>query len=265
MCLLSVLDPGGRRYVSTLGPENPEWMPVHDAWVREVRDRGMRVDLAAVEGGREEFDDLVAGASCCVTTSVAEGFGYAFLEPFAWGMGVIGRDLPEITADFREEGLDLGATYPRLGVPLDWVGEEAFRSALAPAMHAAWTAYGVRMGAEAVDRAVEASVVDGRVDFGRLDEPMQRAVIARCCDSAAARTQCEMSDFSLPELQDITANRDVLARVYGIPAYGGKLVRIYRAVGKSSSQTRPSGAHSHDGRAILKSILDPGRFFLLKS
>ena len=44
----------------------------------------------------------MASAHRLVTTSVAEGFGLAFLEPWLFGKGLLGRNLPEITVDFAK-------------------------------------------------------------------------------------------------------------------------------------------------------------------
>ena len=43
---------------------------------------------------------MVAHAKAIVSTSVAEGFGLGFLEPWIFGKGLCGRDIPEITSDF---------------------------------------------------------------------------------------------------------------------------------------------------------------------
>ncbi len=61
---------------------------------------------------------MIAKADALITTSVAEGFGLAFLEPWLASKPLVGRNLPEITADFAEHGLDLSALYNCLPVPL---------------------------------------------------------------------------------------------------------------------------------------------------
>ncbi len=54
---------------------------------------------------------LFDAARAILTTSRQEGFGYAFLEGWLRGKLVVGRDLPDVTADFTREGMDLRHLY----------------------------------------------------------------------------------------------------------------------------------------------------------
>lgn len=54
---------------------------------------------------------LFDAAHAILTTSRQEGFGYAFLEGWLRGKLVVGRDIPEVTADFTREGMDLRHLY----------------------------------------------------------------------------------------------------------------------------------------------------------
>ncbi len=59
-------------------------------------------------GDRYRVADLV------VTTSVLEGFGFAYLEPWIADRAVIGRNIPMITPDFQAKGMKLGHLYTAL-------------------------------------------------------------------------------------------------------------------------------------------------------
>ena len=61
---------------------------------------------------------MVACSEAIVTTSVAEGFGLGFLEPWVFGKSLCGRNLPEITGDFTDHQIDLTNLYERLEVDL---------------------------------------------------------------------------------------------------------------------------------------------------
>ena len=37
------------------------------------------------------------------------------------------RDLPELTQGFKREGMNLSSLYPRLLIPLEWVGRDIVR------------------------------------------------------------------------------------------------------------------------------------------
>ena len=62
-----------------------------------------------------------------VTTSIAEGFGLAFLEPWISGSSVVGRNLPDITEDFSVE---LDHLYDRFDVPVDRVDLRELRAVM---------------------------------------------------------------------------------------------------------------------------------------
>ena len=85
-----------------------------------------REQKQAIQGLFEtEFGlDNNAAADLLLTTCVAEGFGMVFLEAWLAGRNLVGRDLPEITADFVEAGIQLDSLFARLPVPIDWVGKD---------------------------------------------------------------------------------------------------------------------------------------------
>jgi len=55
--------------------------------------------------------DMYAAARMTLTTSVMEGFGFVFIEPWAACVGVIGRNLPAVSMDFKKAGLCLDHLY----------------------------------------------------------------------------------------------------------------------------------------------------------
>lgn len=46
-----------------------------------------------------------------ITTSILEGFGFVYIEPWCVGTAVLGRDLPLVTEDFNRAGMDLAHLY----------------------------------------------------------------------------------------------------------------------------------------------------------
>jgi glycosyltransferase involved in cell wall biosynthesis len=126
--LWSLLAPEGYRFISTLAPQNPKARPIYDGWVNFAEELNLPVEFNA--GNNTPFAALVQGASALISTSIAEGFGLAFLEPWLEGKMLVGRNIPEITADFSEEGIDLSPLYSTLPVPLEWFGASYFFNAL---------------------------------------------------------------------------------------------------------------------------------------
>ncbi len=63
-----------------------------------------------------DFHALLTAAHALVTTSVAEGFGLAFLEPWLANRPLFGRKLPEVTEGNKKAGVNLASLYTRLDV-----------------------------------------------------------------------------------------------------------------------------------------------------
>ncbi|MBS3119317.1 hypothetical protein J4475_00680 [Candidatus Woesearchaeota archaeon] len=57
-----------------------------------------------------------------ITTSMLEGFGMAFIEPWYHGKAVFGRDLPLVTSDFKRRGVNLEHLYSTL-----FIGKKDFK------------------------------------------------------------------------------------------------------------------------------------------
>jgi hypothetical protein len=60
--------------------------------------------------------DIFRVADLIITTSVLEGFGFAYLEPWLLDRVVIGRSIPFIMPDFQVKGMKLGHLYTVLMV-----------------------------------------------------------------------------------------------------------------------------------------------------
>jgi len=55
--------------------------------------------------------DMYSVSEMVITTSVLEGFGFVFIEPWAMAKCVIGRNIPSVTLDFTKAGLSLDHLY----------------------------------------------------------------------------------------------------------------------------------------------------------
>jgi len=58
--------------------------------------------------------DLYRASDLVITTSVLEGFGFSYIEPWLLDRAVIGRSIPYITPDFQASGMKLGHLYSAL-------------------------------------------------------------------------------------------------------------------------------------------------------
>lgn len=256
--LWSLLAPKGYRFISTLAPQNPKAQPIYEAWVAFAKELQLPVEFDA--GRTTDFTELVQEATAVITTSVAEGFGLAFLEPWLEGKMLIGRNIPEITADFVAEGIDLSPLYCTLPIPLEWIGETHFLHSLESAMTRSYAAYSKEWKATYFEQAKEVLMVDGTVDFGILNEPLQQKVIRHLAEHPADRDQLPEFNVAIcPEL--IQHNRQVVKKHYGLEAYGQRLLGIYQRLAAS----QPGAVSAADAAALLEQFLNPERVNLLRS
>ncbi|MCF7849978.1 MAG: hypothetical protein K9M45_14085 [Kiritimatiellales bacterium] len=257
--LWSLLADEGDRFVSTLAPKNPHVRPLYDEWVRFAAELNLPVEFDA--GNRVPFEELVHGSTALISTSIAEGFGLAFLEPWMAEKMLWGRNIPEITSDFAAEGLELSALYDRLPMPIDWVGEEDFFQALETAMQTSYAAYSKPWNPDYFEQAKAALVVDGKVDFGILSEPLQRRVIRHIAENPADRNEVRSFSFDATDEDLIGDNRHIVEERYGLHAYGERLAGIYQQL----ANTAPGQVASVPSTEILDQFLKPERFNLLRT
>ena len=262
-CLFwSALAPEGTWFGTTSGPENPVEWPRYHRWRQVAADLGLPVRFEMVQPGGPGFVDLLARADVAVTTSVAEGFGMAFLEPWVLGVPVFGRNLPEIMPRIGGEGVELPWTYERLDVPVEWLGRSRIEQAAREGLHRTLQAYGRSPRPGDVERVVNAWVVEDRVDFGRLDESMQETVLARLV--ALRDRNVPFGQDCLPEPAElrgsIAENRRLLRTRYTLAGYGAALEAVYQQMVGAAI----TGVGALNGEALLDRFLAPERLCLLR-
>jgi glycosyltransferase involved in cell wall biosynthesis len=261
--LWAALGKDHERFATTLIPRNPVERKFHDFWVDVARELALPIEFGIGHSSRARFADLVRSADSLVTTSMAEGFGLAFLEPWVVGRPVMGRKIPEITVEFEEAGICLNTLYERLDVPVEWVGLDALRERVREGMASFLEAYGRSVEERDVEAAMGDMVNDGYVDFGRLDEPLQAKVIRKAAADSSLRDHISPSALQLPNdfASTVDHNRAIVLEQFGIEQYGTRLASIYGSVLKSA----PEKPGPLDAAALLNRFLDPTRFTLLRT
>jgi len=251
------------RWATTLAPTSPADRTPYDAWVRFAGELGLPVEFEAGTRRKWSLEDLLRAASAIVTTSVAEGFGLAFLEPWLAGRMLHGRNIPDVTMDMTEAGLELDHLYQELLVPVEWVGADRLRKSVDEGLRRLFEAYGRPLPAGALDRACHGIGTQDAVDFGRLDEEMQRNVIRRVARDADAAAQLVPPHLAQSPLSPvlIERNRAAVRKSFGPAIYAERMVAIYKELAASE----PGPIASINGAAVLEGFLDPSRFRLLRT
>ncbi len=262
LLLWSAMAKGPDLFATTQAPRNPDEQPHYRRWVALAQALGLALEFEL--GNRSDnFSTLLASAHALVTTSVAEGFGLAFLEPWLAGRPLVGRNLPEITRDFTAGGLELGGLYERLEIPLDRLDRDRLRGAMDRALEDVAAAYGRVRLPDDLGRLWASSVRDEYIDFGRLDEAAQEEVIRHLVSNPQDRAF--LRPMHLPDTIPagrIAHNRTLAERDYSITGYGRRLEGIYRSLLDATVDPSLSAA---DGTTLLERFLAPERLFLLRT
>ncbi|MGB5984142.1 MAG: hypothetical protein WBG37_02475, partial [Desulfobacterales bacterium] len=261
--LLSIFFPQGQSLAVTLPPTSKIDMLPYLSWQAFCRTQNLKVIFEA--GLHHDFGGLMGGADFILSTSISEGFGFCFLEPWLAGKVVWGRGLPDICGDFSERGIGLNHLYNRLQVPLSWLDGEDFQQRWRAALGHCARRFKLPWESGALDRAWAAVTRGGRIDFGLLDEPAQRGVLARLLANGQMRKELLKLNLFLKHFgtlpsasQLIRRNAKAIARHYSLARYGERLQRIYAAVSGTPVAQRIVKS------VLLNRFLVPERFSLLK-
>lgn len=110
--LLSILFMDKITFIVTLPPENPIEIEYYEYWKKFAIINKLPIIFDASH--KIDFRELLKGSDFCITTSIMEGFGMTFLEPWLTNTPVIGRDLPLVTDDFKKVGLIFTSLYKHI-------------------------------------------------------------------------------------------------------------------------------------------------------
>jgi glycosyltransferase involved in cell wall biosynthesis len=257
--LWSALAEPGEVFATTLGATNPDYRQTYRDWQSLAQRHKLPAHFGIGETSGHPFPAIMQASDCILTTSIAEGFGLSFLEPWLFGKPVAGRDLPEITADFTQQGIQLDALYKNLPIPARWIKEDSLHASIGQHLNLAYAAYGREPASDTMERAI-ASIrpTEDTYDFGALDEDLQSAVIERLASHPEARQELSYQRFSIPEPGE---QAQLIKETYSLDAFTNGLEKLYRnIIGESTSgiDYLPTGN-------ILDSFLMPERFRLLRT
>ncbi len=261
--LLAALFPE-HNYILTLAPQNPLEAEPYDGWVDRIRHLGLPIHVNA--GALWPFEEIMAQSTGAVTTSVREGFGLAFLEPWTLGKAVTGRDLPDITRDFKAHDIDLSHFYTHLDVPLTAEEQHILSEAYRAYAQACGDAMGISMSTERLDQ-IAVQKVGPWTDFAALDRQTQMDWVERVVvDASLAARIRQRNHMHLHRLWSIVSeqvqhNRQQIRQHYGLHVYGTSLVKLYRQMAESQNEPDPQSSR---GNPMLQNFFHPDHLQLLR-
>jgi glycosyltransferase involved in cell wall biosynthesis len=261
--LLSLFFKNNMPLVITLPPNSPADIKSYEEWKAFVKENKLNV---VFEGGlSREFSALVLSADYLITTSISEGFGFSFLEPWTAHKMLWGRKLPDICHDFEKNSIQLNHLYTRLDVPMDWVGKQSLLDAWRTGIRNVQHAFGMSIEEPSVKNAYKKIADSNKIDFGLLNESFQRKIISILLSDTASRNQMLRLNPFLDRFGDISYKnrllRDNLKAIlhhYNPLKYGETLMGIYANVIQKNVR------QNINKQKLLAEFVTPDNFSLLK-
>jgi glycosyltransferase involved in cell wall biosynthesis len=263
LLLLSILDEQERLFLNTLPPTNDSLLPQYNKWKSFIKEYKLSVELGAAEQFSGTFDQIVASSEGIISTSVAEGFGLGFLEPWMLGKAVTGRDLPEITQDFKDQGVQFEGLYNQIKIPLNWIRKDRFRKEWEEALRKAYQSYAREISTKSIDNAFAEITMNDCIDFSALNETMQEEAMIQLMQIPLDERKHHILDFSPIQFHSelIDKNQNIISQSYSLQKYGEKLSSIYQTLLNSKA----SSIQFADHEQVLNNFMDPKRFLLLRT
>ncbi|MEX1326754.1 MAG: hypothetical protein AB1Z29_08130 [Desulfobacterales bacterium] len=261
--LLSLFFIRSQTLVITLPPNSPSDIKSYEGWKAFVKEHNLNLDFD--KGLHCDFETLVLSADFLITSSITEGFGFSFLEPWLFEKLLWGRNLPDICRDFTRNGIRLDHLYDALFVPLDWINLRRFNRRWTACVLNAGMLFNLSTDMTLVLNAFDFITKNGVIDFGLLDETAQKEVILRLISSKkAAEKLIQINPFLAnpgmvsDKSERIHTNKRIIQKCYDPALTRQRMLSLYEKV-----VTTPV-KQSIDKTALATAFLDLEKFSLLK-
>ncbi|MEE8399846.1 MAG: hypothetical protein V3S89_12630, partial [Desulfobacterales bacterium] len=261
--LLSLFFRQGETLAISRPPNSKADMSSYADWKRYVKENNLPVEFEV--GLQEDFETLVNTSKYLLTTSITEGFGFSFLEPWVAGKMLWGRRLPDICSDFITNDIRLDHLYDRLRVPLDWIGKKVFHDKWRTAVANCAALFHAAIDPASIEDALADVTREELVDFGLLDEHFQRQVISRVLSGRQHAEELITANACLKQIGTLSTeealvahNRKAVLDNYNSKDYGETLLTTYSHV------IRKKVSQQIDKKRLLSHFFDLKRFSLLK-
>jgi len=263
MLLWSAVAKSFATFCITLRPLNPAEAVSYDRWQQLAQRLALhcRFDIGAASSGMR-FEEIVAASDNVMTTSVAEGFGMVFLEAHLFARPLLGRDLPEITSQFKQAGLVYPLLAERMRIPRHLVDCRRARGTLVTCFREVAEAFGHPFEQSDAQRQAEQLCEQETIDFALLGAEQQAELIesvaapggpvAGLCDANPVISQFLSSAMSRRHT-DMREPTQIIEDNFGLVTSGHRLADLYQRVLASDATAPPCPAPAGD--KVLESFL----------
>jgi hypothetical protein len=232
--LVSLFIPRGRTVAITLPPVGKDG-GIYRRWMETAAELGLPVEFDL--GLSLSLPELFSSSFCALSTSVKEGFGFSFLEPWTADRALFGRRIDCVCRDFEAAGLRFDALYRSVEIPSVYISPGLLRTKMEKAIRGVYRSFGVEISSRVL-RMIDDDLSSGEtVDFGRLDEEFQISVIRIMAKNPVVLRDVASANPFLRSLADwrpsedlIRYNSEAVRLMYGRDRMAGILLDTYRKV-----------------------------------
>jgi hypothetical protein len=260
--LLSCFIPGGRTIAVTLPPTSSKDEGTYIHWKTLAKSLNLPVEFDA--GVNNRFSALMGRSLSVITTSVKEGFGFSFLEPWTAFRSVMGRRIDYVCRDFESSGVSFSSLYNTLAIPMVYLPEPVLRKKMEKAFEATYRAFALEAPSYLVEMLADDIASKDSFDFGRLDEELQTGIIQTVAVNRSARRDLADNNPFLRQLsvwkedkEMIQNNRDRILASYGRERIVSILREIYQQVLQNNVE------HKLSRNMLLELYLNPLKLSLI--
>lgn len=260
--LIALFFPKDRVLAVTLPPNSTRDWPAYRRW-RDFQTRhGIRVRFEAAR--KYGFSELVTAATCIISTSVTEGFGFAFLEPWTANRLLAGRRIDHACEDFEKNGLLLDHLYTRISIPVRAFDLSRFHDRWKSCIQRNCGRFHIDFDPSRITGAFKSLTADDCIDFGFLDETSQEQVLGNLISDEDLKEETARRNPFLADIvqapdpeRRIRKNREAVLRHYSRAGHQQRMLAIYETIISTPV------SHRIDKQAIARQFLQPEQFYLI--
>ena len=247
----------------TLPPNSPRDWKHYNGWKQFAVKNKLNIIFEASD--TYDFTDLVKSATTMITTSISEGFGFSYLEPWTAGQMLTGRILPEICMDFTQKGMRLDHLYEKIFIPIKTIDIDLFYKKWKSCILDNAAKFRISISDDAIAKAYEILTSNQYIDFAIFDEHLQKQVIVKILSNKKFKNRVMrlnpfLLNFSRIQNPDakIQHNRLIVETEFNQSGYRKRLLDTYQKV------IQKKVIHNIDKQILAKKFLNPKNFSLLK-
>lgn len=258
-------------FALTLAPLNPQEQAVYQQWVQFAEENRLPVRFEIANSTGLPFEQVYAASDFIITTSVAEGFGMAYLEASLAHQPLLGRYLPSVCQDFEAAGMTFPSLAAAMLIPTTEVDIPQMKQCYQQHTAELRKAYGLPPAIPTDFESLDSLFSADAIDFGRLESCEQRRLLHKLLTDASLRETLRRLNPNVPMQNTLDANEQqqtfenncrVIADRFSPQVIGEQLSVIYQSM--LASKPTAVVRNPATAKAVLGSFVHPSQLFPIR-